>query len=62
MSHDQHQILVEVKTVYGNELIYPRCDISRTIAVLAKKKTFDRQDIENIKRIGFVVASVEVSI
>lgn len=49
------EILVEIKTVYGRELIYPLCDKALLLAELAGKKTLDRTDLAIIQRLGFQV-------
>ena len=48
-------ITVQIKNVYGNELIYPACEHSRLLARLAGKKTLSRQDIDLIKQLGYLV-------
>lgn len=48
-------ILVSVRNVYGNELIYPVCDIAKKFALLVGKKTLSISDIELIKSLGFTV-------
>ena len=49
------KVTVEIKEVYGKELIYPVCEKAQTFAMLAKKKTLDRNDIQKIKFLGFEV-------
>ena len=51
------QIKVSIKTVYGVERIYPKCKISQTFLALMRKRTFDREEIQEIKTMGY---SVEV--
>jgi len=46
------QILVEVKSVYGNRLIYPICDKAKEFANIAKQKTLN-DAIPAIKRLGY---------
>jgi hypothetical protein len=48
-------IKVEVKQVYGVERIYPACDISKKLNNLMMSKTFNRNDIETIKSLGYKV-------
>lgn len=50
-------ITVVIKQVYGKETIYPACDKSKAFAKLIGQKTLTRQNITDIKSIGF---SVEV--
>lgn len=49
------KILVEIKTVYGNEMIYPVCEQAIKFAKLTGKKTLSRSDIATIKDLGFEV-------
>ena len=48
-------IKVEIKQVYGVERIYPACDISKKLNNLMMSKTFNRNDIETIKALGYKV-------
>lgn len=48
-------IKVRIKNIYGNDLIYPVCDKAKYFAAIAKKKTFSKDDIQNIKKLGFEV-------
>jgi hypothetical protein len=48
-------ITVQVKNVYGNELIYPVCDKAKTFALLTGKKTLSFADINKIKELGYSV-------
>ena len=48
-------ITVEVKNVYGNELIYPVCDTAKNFAKLAGKKTLTHNTISIIKSMGYSV-------
>lgn len=41
------------KNVYGRELIYPACDISRLLVKLTDRKTFDENDLSVLREIGF---------
>ena len=48
-------IKVEVKSVYGNELIYIRSDHARYINQLTGKVTIDKYDIADLKHLGFEI-------
>ena len=50
-------IKVTVKSVYGNDKIYPACDKSKAFASIAGTKTLTQEVIASIKSIGF---SIEV--
>lgn len=51
------KIQVQIKQVYGNETIYPVCDISKKFAALLGTKTLPRKAIQRIKDLGY---SIEV--
>ena len=45
-------MLFTVKTVYGNDLIYPACDTSRAYLKCLNAKTFTAQTIAAAKLLG----------
>ena len=45
-------ITVKIVNVYGNERIYPVCDIAHSFSFIANTKTLSRADIKHIKDIG----------
>tara|TARA_R110000787_G_scaffold96662_3_gene200147 strand:- start:244 stop:597 length:354 start_codon:yes stop_codon:yes gene_type:complete len=47
------KITVEIKTVYGKQLIYPVCENAYAFASLTKKKTFSLDNVDEIKKLGF---------
>lgn len=49
------EILVEVKTVYGNQVIYPACDKSRIFAEMLNQKTLTHRDLCKIESLGFTI-------
>lgn len=49
------KIIVSIKTVYGNETIYPICEKAKTFASMVGQKTLTLRDIEHIKRLGFEI-------
>tara|TARA_R100001443_G_C3254159_1_gene154026 strand:- start:76 stop:249 length:174 start_codon:yes stop_codon:yes gene_type:complete len=49
------EIEVQVKTVYGNDLIYPMCSKAKSFTTLTKTKTLSREDIAVIKALGYAV-------
>lgn len=51
-------IKVSIKNVYGVERIYPQCNISKSFSRLMRKKTFDREEIQEIKTMGYSVQVV----
>lgn len=53
-------VKVEVRSVYGNDTIYPANFEAERFAVIAGKKTLSRTDLMNIKALGFVVEEVAI--
>lgn len=47
------EIIVEKKTVYGNDLIYPVCDDSKLFARISGHKTLLPEVISCIKQLGY---------
>jgi hypothetical protein len=43
------QLLVSIKNVYGNEVIYPECPKSELIARMLRQKTLTRRDIDYLQ-------------
>lgn len=48
-------VIIEVKTVYGKENIYPANDQARLFATIAGTKTLSRSDLKAIAALGFSV-------
>lgn len=49
------KIVVEIKNVYGNELIYPACEKAIEFTRLTGTKTLSPYHIERIKALGYTV-------
>lgn len=49
------EIIVQVKNVYGNQMIYPACEKSEVFAKIAGKKTLSKTDLMNIEFLGYTV-------
>lgn len=49
------EIIVQIKSVYGNEVIYPVCEHSKLFAELAGTKTLTKQAVNVIKNLGYTV-------
>jgi len=47
------ELEIQVKTVYGNELIYPINDKAMLLTKLLKKKTFTVNDLEILQELGY---------
>lgn len=54
-------ITVKIKSVYGEEKIYPVCTDAQTFADLAGTRTLTISTIEHIKRLGYKVELVTQS-
>lgn len=51
-------VTVEVRNVYGNELIYPINEPAKIFASLTGNKTLNLVDLQRIQALGFKVAEV----
>ena len=51
-------IQVFIKNVYGNQLIYPKCDISKAFSNIAKTKTLSIENLKTISQMGYQVEVV----
>jgi len=49
------QILVAIRNVYGNQLIYPVCERAKMFAKLAGRKTLSEADCDVIRALGFEI-------
>ena len=58
----QTELFVEKKNVYGNDIIYPRCETSEKFAYLLNVKTFNEHQIHYIKSLGFTLKQKEMEI
>jgi hypothetical protein len=52
------EIKIQVKSVYGNETIYPVCDKAKLFAAIAGQKTLTHKTIKDIKALGFNITLV----
>ena len=48
-------VIVEQKNVYGNIKFYPVNDLAQRFATLMRQKTFDVQNLADIKGMGMTV-------
>lgn len=48
-------ITIEVKNIYGNEMIYPVCEQASLLARLAGTKTITRDALKLIKQLGYEI-------
>jgi hypothetical protein len=49
-------VLVNVRSVYGNELVYPANSPANSFCELTRKSTLSASDLEIIRELGFRVA------
>lgn len=49
------QILVQVKNVYGNNLVYPACTQAEHFASIAGTKTLSPYVVEKVKALGYEI-------
>ena len=49
------EIILEVKNVYGNDLIYPSCHVANALIKLKAGKTFSKSDVNVFKSLGLIV-------
>ena len=47
------ELIVEKKSVYGNQLIYPICNKAKLFASISGNKTLLPEVIEDIKKLGY---------
>ena len=49
------EIILEKRSVYGNDLIYPSCHISNALIKLKNAKTFTKNDLNVFKSLGLII-------
>ena len=49
------EIILELKNVYGKDLIYPSCHIANAMIKLKSGKTFTKNDLNVFKALGLVI-------
>ena len=49
------EIILEVKNVYGNDLIYPSCHVANALIKLKNGKTFSKSDLNVFKSLGLII-------
>ncbi len=47
------KVQVQIKNVYGNELIYPICEKAKLLCKLAGAKTFTNEAYHTAKQLGY---------
>jgi hypothetical protein len=58
------KVIVEIKNVYGKELVYPICENAKLFAKIAGSKTLSGDTIKHMKSLGvqFELAQKEITI
>jgi hypothetical protein len=56
------KIQVQIKSVYGNELVYPICDNAKLFASIKGQKTLTSRDLAHIKQLGYAIEIVHPAI
>jgi len=51
---------VQIRNVYGNELVYPVCEQAKLFTQLLGVKTFNHHQIETLKQLGYIFEAVTV--
>ena len=49
------EIILELKNVYGKDLIYPSCHIANAMIKLKSGKTFTKNDLNVFKALGLII-------
>ena len=55
-------LIIEVRTVYGNRLVYPICKKAIALCQITNQKTFSQFAINKLKEIGYTFTQKEVSL
>ena len=55
-------LTIELKTVYGNDLIYPICNKAIKLSQLTNQKTFSKFAINKLKELGYTFTQKEMSL
>jgi hypothetical protein len=55
-------LIVQVKNVYGNELVYPICEKALKLCQLTGQKTFSKFAISTLKSLGYQFTHKEIEV
>ena len=53
MESNKIELKVKIKDVYGQELVYPACTLSRSFAALTQCKTLTPHAMDEIRNMGY---------
>lgn len=48
-------ILIEIKSQYGNNVIYPACNNAKTFAKMAGTKTLTKHTLKLVEQLGYKI-------
>lgn len=57
-----NEIIVEPRTVYGNTVIYPKCEKAQLFAKLLNQKTLTTENLDIIKQLGYSIRAQYVEV
>lgn len=55
-------IKVQIRATYGRDLIYPVNEVSRELCRLTGRKTWDRNQLRTLEKLGFILEWVPKSL
>lgn len=55
---NEDKALVDVKSVYGNERIYPICENAKIFAQMLGQETLTRRDLNYMEKLGYKIQTV----
>ena len=56
------ECIIEIKAVYGQDMVYPACDKSSLLAKLSGKITLTNETLALAKQLGYTFKQKEVSL
>lgn len=56
----KNKIEVTIRSVYGQELVYPMNELAKQMVGFMGKKTFSELDIKRMKEMGFEIERVQM--
>lgn len=55
-----NSIQIKIKSVYGNEMIYPVCAKAKALAAIAGTRTLTRNTLVQAERLGFTITVLDI--
>jgi hypothetical protein len=56
------KIQVEVKSNYGSQAVYPRCETAKLLCDLARQRTMTPDAIKTIKALGYSIEVIQPTV